>query len=321
MGFFGPGMSTPRLARFCNHLAMSYGGGIPILRCVELTTGRSRLDPARHIAHSIHNSIERGATFAQAVHWERRRLPHFFVSMVAVGERGGKLNDCFEVLARYYDEMNQLRQEFWKQASYPIAVLITMWVFIPLLIHFLYSTATSEEVFILDAFRIIIRNLMPAFVVLTFFAIILRFRIMRRAMMKLLYYMPLAHPILRGVVVGKFAWAMALLERSYMAPHHALWLAGQSTGLPHMERALTQAAKQVRGGMPISQALDGVPALSRLERAQIGTGEEVGKLDTAFEQIGRGAYDKAVFIIRIYLILLVTLFVLGLGGMIILGYV
>jgi len=85
-----PALSARETALFCHKLGALYIAGVPIHRALQALAAEAGGAAVRRRAANLLECLRRGATLGQAVHWERRGFPHFFVTLVIAAETCGR---------------------------------------------------------------------------------------------------------------------------------------------------------------------------------------------------------------------------------------
>lgn len=318
MGFLRPGLSLKDSALLCHKLHTSYAAGIPLKRALSLLAGeRRRTNPGAQVAGDLLDCLERGATFWQAAHWNRRRLPAFFVALVEAGEKSGTLDKALATLTRYYEDCADLNRRLWRELTYPICLVLAISIGIPILQVVLLSVTgqqassasplgdflhaslgiSIDPLFFAIA-GIIVAGLEPFFLAGMFIAVFSRIPRMRALVTSLLFRIPLAGKFLQRLSVLRFAHGMALMDSAGYAPHHAVWVAARGAVVPRIALDFATRAEFLRNGLPYARAFADSPYLSGEQKRYLETGDETGTADEAFATIARDEQDKLRTLLR-----------------------
>lgn len=121
--YIGPLMLKTNLARFCRILGLLYNSGVPLLEALDLS--RQTLQDPR-----LNNSIKRvkalvneGEDLASAMK-KAGMIPARVVSMVAVGERGGGVDQMLQKISAYYDVEIEHQQQVLLITTYFVAFFL-----------------------------------------------------------------------------------------------------------------------------------------------------------------------------------------------------
>ena len=120
-----PFIVTPRQldqrAELFHQLAQLTSAGIGIIAALEQI---KRSPPSRSYREPLQRLLDelaRGATVADALHrlgW----LPAFDLALIEAGERSGRMDACFRLLADYYNERARLIRQTIADLIYPVSV-------------------------------------------------------------------------------------------------------------------------------------------------------------------------------------------------------
>lgn len=108
---------------FCQQLATLVEGGIPLLRSLQVMTAQVESKMLLEAVEQMRRDIEAGRTFRDSL----ARYPHifsnFWVNLVETGEASGHLAEALNHLAKYMEQIRNIRNKAITAFTYP-AVLI-----------------------------------------------------------------------------------------------------------------------------------------------------------------------------------------------------
>lgn len=127
-----PGLSTTELRDFFLQLSVMTSSGVSLLTALEVLS-RSAFPRLGFVAETLSRYIASGHTLSGSF----KKLPHSFdlvtVSLIAVGEKTGKLDLILRELARRVDARYRNRQRVWSALTYPAMVILISLALIALL--------------------------------------------------------------------------------------------------------------------------------------------------------------------------------------------
>jgi len=92
------------LARFAGILSGLLGAGLPATEALKITGASIGNETYRKkLAESL-EAIKRGTSIADSLREDTRLFPHILISMVAVGEKSGTLDETLGSLGEFYEE-------------------------------------------------------------------------------------------------------------------------------------------------------------------------------------------------------------------------
>lgn len=292
MGLIIPGLGLARLARLSHSLAAMAKAGIPAARCFELLGAEAGHKKVREVTSRVAEDIRAGSTLGESLRAQGSAFPLLFTGLVTIGERTGTLERSCALLAEHYDHMLEARRLLVKQITYPIALLVLLTGLV-----------------------------LPMALILGATAIILRLPWARRCVLRCVLALWPFSRLYRDLAQCRAAWAMDLLLRTNLAPHHQLIATAQILEPPSLARPFHEAAARVKDGTPMARALGAVKWLTPQARVQIEVGEASGKLHETFAQIARQSSERARHTMVCLLYPLGTLLIVFMGLIVLLSLV
>ena len=110
-------------ARFARTLATLLGGGVPILRALELTKQVSGNEVVAKAINSVYDSVQEGG-FISKVLEGNKIFPQLMVNMIAVGEESGSLDKMLTKVADTYEEEIEITTGTLTSLLEPILVIV-----------------------------------------------------------------------------------------------------------------------------------------------------------------------------------------------------
>ncbi len=80
---------------------------------------RSFREPIQHLL----DQIAQGRTFTESLQHAKGWLPAFDIALIEAGERSGRLDACFRLLADYYNDRARIAKQVISQLAYPIGLI------------------------------------------------------------------------------------------------------------------------------------------------------------------------------------------------------
>jgi type II secretory pathway component PulF len=135
---------------FNQQLAALTGGGMPIERGLRLMA--AELDDKRQTAvlDRIAGRLEKGTPLADAFGAEKTAFPPLYAGLLEAGVRTNNLPGMLLNLGRHAQLLQRLRAAWWKSASYPLMVLVTLllvMVFIWIVVLPQFAAASAGPIF------------------------------------------------------------------------------------------------------------------------------------------------------------------------------
>lgn len=116
-----PGQFTQR-AELYHQLAQLTAAGIDLLRALEQLHRHPPAGSFRAPLRATVLAVGQGNTFTEAVRQGGDWLPEFDYALIEAGERSGRLDTCFKLLADYYNDRARIARQVIADLAYPVAL-------------------------------------------------------------------------------------------------------------------------------------------------------------------------------------------------------
>ena len=115
---------------FCRQFSTMIDAGLPIVQCLEILHSQQENATMKKILKTIKDTVEGGATLADALKKYPKHFDNLFVNMVAAGEAGGILDIILKRLSGYMEKAAALKRKVKGAMVYPaitiaVAILVT----------------------------------------------------------------------------------------------------------------------------------------------------------------------------------------------------
>jgi type IV pilus assembly protein PilC len=294
---FGGGVARQDLINFCFHLEQLATAGVPVLE--GLTDLRDSVENPRfrEVVAGLIESIQGGRSVSQALAEFPEVFSKVFVSLVRTGEQTGKLADVLKSLTESLKWEDELAAQTKKLMLYPafvgsIVLLVTFFLMVylvPQMTGFLRNM--GEAIPLQTRLLIAVSN----FFVNYWYAVIaapfviwfgLKFAIktnpaVEYAVDRYKISMPVIGPILRKVVLSRFAASFAMMYSSGITVLDAIRSCEEIVGNKPLEQALRHAGQQIAEGKNLTTAFQDLELFPPLVIRMMRIGENTGALDTA----------------------------------------
>lgn len=285
------------LITFCFQLEQLAGAGVPLLDGITELRDSTESARFREVLGTIIEAIEGGQTLSQALEAQPEVFNQVFVSLVAAGEKTGQL---VEVLRRLSDTLkwqDELAAYAQKIVIYPafvgtivIAVIILLMTFlVPEMAKFLKNMnqelplhtraliATSD--FTRKYWYVVFG--LPMVALTGFFTALRLSERLAYEVDRLKLKLPYLGPILRKIILSRFASTFALMYASGITVLEAMKISEAVAVNRAVTAALVRAGAEIRDGQGISAAFKSVNMFPPLVLRMLRIGETTGGLDKA----------------------------------------
>ncbi|HYL91273.1 MAG TPA: type II secretion system F family protein [Burkholderiales bacterium] len=295
--FLGGGIARQDLINFCFHLEQLASAGVPVTE--GLTDLRESVENARfrEVVAGLVESIEGGRSLSQALGEFPEVFGKVFVSLVRSGEQTGKLPDVLKGLTETLKWEDELSAQTKKLMMYPafvgsIVLLVTFFLMVYLVPQMTGFIRNMGEAIPLQT-RILMA--VSDFFVTFWYAVIaapfvlffgLRIAIktnpaIEYAVDRYKISMPFLGPILKKIILSRFAASFAMMYSSGITVLDAIRSCEEIVGNRPLEQALKTAGQQIGEGKHLTAAFEDLDLFPPLVIRMMRIGENTGALDTA----------------------------------------
>lgn len=293
----GGGIARQDLINFCFHLEQLATAGVPVMD--GLVDLRESVENARfrEVVSGLIESIEGGRSLSQALGEFPEVFGKVFVSLVRSGEQTGRLSEVLKSLTESLKWEDELAAQTKKIIMYPafvggIVLLVTFFLMIylvPQMTGFIRNMgqAIPLQTRILMAVSDVFVNYWYAIIAAPFVAwFALRFAMranpaVQYAVDRYKISMPVIGPILRKIILSRFASSFAMMYSSGITVLDAIRSCEEIVGNKALEQALRTAGQQIADGKNLTAAFQELELFPPLVIRMLRIGENTGGLDTA----------------------------------------
>jgi type IV pilus assembly protein PilC len=294
---FGGGVERTDLINFCFHLEQLANAGVPVME--GLSDLRESVENARfrEVVAGLVESIEGGRSLSQALAEFPEVFSKVFVSLVRSGEQTGKLGEVLKSLTETLKWEDELAAQTKKLMIYPafvggIVLLVTLFLMIflvPQMTGFIRNMGESiplqtRLLMAVSSFFVGYWYLVLAAPFAAWFG--LKFAVksspaVEYAVDRYKISMPLIGPILRKIVLSRFAASFAMMYSSGITVLDAIRSCEEIVGNKPIEQALRSAGQQIAEGKNLTATFQDLDLFPPLVIRMMRIGENTGALDTA----------------------------------------
>jgi type IV pilus assembly protein PilC len=293
------GAKIPRqdLINFCFHLEQLAGAGVPIVEgLIDLRESVENLR-FREIVGGLVETIEGGKSLSQALADYPEVFSKVVVSLVRSGEQTGKLPEVLKSLAETLKWEDELAAQTKKILMYPafvggIVLLVTFFLMIylvPQMVGFIRNM--GQEIPLQTRILIHVSNFFVGYwwlIIAAPFALWFGLKAAAKTNPAVAYAiddlklrMPLIGPILRKIILSRFASSFAMMYGAGITVLDAIRSSEEIVGNRPLENALRSAGQQIAEGKGLTMAFTDVGLFPPLVIRMLRIGENTGALDRA----------------------------------------
>ena len=297
MRFLGGRISRQDLINFCFHLEQLATAGVPVLDGLNDLRDSVENPRFREVVSGVLESIEGGKNLSAALGEFPEVFSKVFVSLIRSGEQTGKLAEVLKSLTETLKWEDELAAQTKKLMMYPafvgsIVLIVTFFLMIylvPQMTGFIRNM--GQDVPLQTRILIGVSNFFVNYwwaIVLAPFAIWggLKLAIYRNPAVAYAidYYklrVPLIGPILRKIILSRFASSFAMMYGSGITVLDAIRSCEEIVGNRPIEQALKTAGQQIAEGKNLTAAFQDLGIFPALVIRMLRIGENTGALDTS----------------------------------------
>jgi len=281
---------------------------LPIIQCMDILHSQQKNATFKKMLKQIKESVEGGATLAEALKKYPKHFDDLFVNMIAAGEAGGILDAILRRLAAYMEKAARLKAKVKGAMTYPLVTLAIAIIVLAVILVFVIPV--FEEMFAdfgsqLPAptqFVVALSDLVKSKILYLIGAGILFMIAFKKyyatekghdMVDALVLKLPVFGMLLRKVAVAKFSRTMGTMLSSGVAILEALDIVAKTSGNRTIEKAIYDVRSGIAEGRTMADPLNESGVFPTMVCQMISVGESTGALDAMLEKIA-DFYDEEV---------------------------
>ena len=306
--FLQPKVKQHDIILFARQFSTMIDAGLPIIQCLDILYSQQANATFKKMLKEIKESVEGGATLAEALKKFPKQFDDLFVNMIAAGEAGGILDAILRRLAAYMEKAAKLKAQVKGAMTYPIVTLIIAIVVLAVILVFVIPV--FQEMFAdfggeLPAATQVVVSMSEMvkskilYIIIGTVLFIIAFKKFystdrgRDLADDLLLKIPVFGTLLRKVAVAKFTRTMGTMLASGVAILEALDIVAKTAGNRTVEKAIYSVRSGIAEGRTMADPLQESGVFPPMVCQMIGVGESTGALDAMLEKIA-DFYDEEV---------------------------
>src|SRR3989338_5233751 len=275
---------------------------VSALRAFRLLAAEARTPTLAEKLTAVANDIQSGSSISSALSRHPEVFSPFYVNMVRAGEESGKLDETFAFLADYLDRNYEITQKAKNALIYPAFIMGTfivvmglmMTLVIPRLADMLTGTGQQIPIYtraVIAASIFLQHYILLVLIILALGGVfIVRYGRTKRGR-ELFSRARLEFPVIGGIYqkiyLSRIADNLSTMLRSGIQVLRGLEITGSVVEDATYEKVLSDAASDVKAGLPVSESLRKHPEIPGIMVAMMKIGEETGNMGTILETMAR----------------------------------
>jgi type IV pilus assembly protein PilC len=293
----GGRIARPDLINFCFHLEQLATAGVPVMEGLVDLRESIENPRFREVVSGVIESIEGGRSLSQALGEFPEVFSKVFVSLVRSGEQTGRLAEVLKSLTESLKWEDELAAQTKKLIMYPafvgsVVILVTFFLMIylvPQMTGFIRNMgqAIPLQTRILMVVSDLFVSYWWAILAAPFLAwlglklAVRSYPAVEYALDRYKITMPMIGPILRKIILSRFASSFAMMYSSGITVLDAIRSCEEIVGNKALEQALRTAGQQIADGKNLTAAFQELELFPPLVIRMLRIGENTGGLDTA----------------------------------------
>jgi type IV pilus assembly protein PilC len=293
----GSKIARQDLINFCFHLQQLSSAGVPIVEgLIDLRESVENLR-FREVVGGLVETIEGGKSLSQALADYPEVFSKVMVSLIRSGEQTGKLSEVLTSLAETLKWEDELHAQTKKLMLYPVFVggtvlIVTLFLMIylvPQMVGFIRNM--GQDIPLQTRILIHVSNFFVGYwwaVIAAPFVLWFGLKAAAKANPAVAYAIddlklrvPALGPILRKIILSRFASSFAMMYSSGITVLDAIRSSEEIVGNRPLENALRSAGQQIAEGKGLTMAFTDVGLFPPLVIRMLRIGENTGALDKA----------------------------------------
>ncbi|HBB56456.1 TPA: hypothetical protein DEW47_01950 [Patescibacteria group bacterium] len=320
---------TKDIVILSRQLATLFEAKVSILESFQLLSSQTKNAKLKTSLSEVVEDIRGGNTFSVAMSKHPDVFSKFYVNMVRSGEESGKLEEIFESLADHLERSYELVSKAKNALVYPIFVVGAFFAVMFLMLTFVIPKLTAiltevgQDIPFYTKIVIGVSNVFKDFGVFFLIALAVGFVFLWRyiktesgriSFSSFQLGVPFIGDLYKKFYLARITDNMETLLSSGVSAVKALEISADVVGNKIYEKILFDAAEKVKGGSPISDALDKYDEISLLVVQMIRTGEKTGKLAFMLKTLGKFYKREVDNVVETLVGLIEPVMIVVLGG-------
>jgi len=325
------GISAADLALITRQLATLIGSGLPVEEALSTVAQQTEKGRIKSIVLGVRARVVEGHALAAALSDFPNAFPELYRATVSAGEQSGHLDAVMDRLADFTEARQAVGQRTWLALLYPALItLVALFVVGALLVYvvpqvvqvfqgtgqqlpWLTRALIAVSTFLQQWGVFLLASLIGGAVVLRW---LLKYPGPRTSFHRMLLRVPLLGRLERGMNTSRFARTLSILAASNVPVLDALRISGAVLSNLVMRAAIEEAARRVREGAALNQAVGASGYFPPMTVHLIASGEASGRLEEMLERAAITQEREVDTYIATLLGLFEPLLILVMGGIV-----
>ena len=292
-------------------LAILLSAGLPLIRSLHTLERQAKNPAVKIVLGKTAETVEGGATFAEALAQHPRSFDKLYLNMVRAGEASGAMEIILDRLASFMEKAARISGKVKSAMIYPCVVLtIALLAVVGLMI---FIVPNFQKIFTellgpnepLPDITLLVMGISNTLVshwyyyiggvvgVVALYQVIVHIPAGKWGEDWCKYNMPLFGPIISKTAISRFSRTLGTLMSSGVPVLNALSIVKETSGNETVASAIQKVHDAVKEGEGIAKPLSGTKIFPEMVISMVEVGEETGKLPEMLDKIAN-TYDEEV---------------------------
>lgn len=291
------------LVMFTRQLSAMVSAGVPIIRALNSQYDHTDSKALKSILAGTVKDVESGMSLADALAKYPNTFNDVYVNMVRAGEAAGILDGILKRIALQQEKNATMRKKIKSAMSYPVVLMsITVIAFFGLMIFVIPQIgkiltdlggpgaqlpAITRMMLGISSFLIHYGFILIPLIIA---GVIMLLRWLKTPGGKKIFHtfilrVPVLKTIIQKIAVARFARTFSALMGAGVAILEALNVTSRAVGNTVYEKALQNAADEVKNGKSLSSIIEKDPLFPPIVAQMLSVGEETGQTDMVLVKV------------------------------------
>jgi type IV pilus assembly protein PilC len=296
-------VKSDQLVIMTRQLSAMVSAGVPLIRALSSLADHSESPALKRILQAVIKDVEGGMALGDALDKHPETFNDIYVNMVRAGEAAGILDDILKRLALQQEKNATIRKKIKSAMAYPtVLIIITILAFFGLMLFVIPQIGKiltdlggpDAELPAITQFMLGVSALITGYWYIIFpiigggiYAIIRYIKTPKGKLMfhTLILKVPGVRGIIKKLAIARFARTFSALMGAGVAVLECLSVTSRSLGNVVYEKALIDAAAEVKNGKQLSLIIEANPLFPPIVAQMLSVGEETGQTDTVLVKV------------------------------------
>jgi type II secretory pathway component PulF len=284
-----PFIVTPRQftqrAEFYHQLAQLTSAGIGIVPALEQIKRNPPAPSFREPLQCLLDELAKGRTFAESLRQLGTWLPEFDIALIDAGERSGRLDICFRLLADYYNDRARIAKQVISQLIYPVGLIHFATFIFVIVLPFAKSQFKASLLFLFVKAALVLSPLYLVTIFLVYATQSKHGEKWRARIESFIHPIPILGTARHFLALARLSAALEALISAGVNIVQAWDLAAAASGSPALRRAVENWKPQIQTGQTPAEIIRDCRKFPEMFANLYTSGEVSGKLDETLRRL------------------------------------